>query len=162
MEMKPAKVLSTSTGDLNIPGQKLKTYECLSHEIKIAMQDVVLQTLEFGCLTGEEVIRKTQWFPYQTSIKGVAGIRGYCNEDIIVHTLLTLVQDSLVEMASVRDPFRPVSQWVPRYRRVGTRRALEAVEAIKASRCMKIAKPWKQRSTESKAMTEWVTGQKAS
>jgi hypothetical protein len=42
---------------------------------------------------------------------------------------------------------------------VGTRRA---VEAIKASRCMKIAKPWKQRpAAETKSTTEWVTGQKA-
>jgi len=165
MDIKPAKVLSTSAGAMNISGQKLKTYGCLSDEIKHAMQDVVLQTLEFGCLTGEEVVGKAQWFPYETSIKGVAGIRGYCNEDIIIHTLLDLVRDGLVEMATVRDPFRDVSQWVPRYRRVGTRRALEAMEAIKASRCMKIAKPWKQRPSESTiaaaAMTEWVTGQRA-
>merc|ERR1719491_1403242 len=157
MDTNPAKVLSTSAGDLNIPGQKLKMYGCLSDEIKHAMQDVVLQTLEFGCLTGEEVIRKAQWFPYETSIKGVAGIRGYCNEDIIIHTLLDLVRDGMVEMATVQNPFGTMTQWVPRYRRVGTRRAIEAVEAIKASRCMKIAKPWKQRPTESTTTTEWVT-----
>jgi len=158
MDPNPSKVLSSSAVNINIPGQKFKTYECLSNEIKHAMQDVVLQTLEFGCLTGEEIIGKAQWFPYVTSIKGVAGIRGYCNEDIIIHTLLELVRDGLVEMATVRDIFRPISQWVPRYRRVGTRRAYEAVEAIKASRCMKIAKPWKQRPAESTMKTEWVTG----
>jgi len=162
MDTNPSKVLSSSTGDMNIPGQKLKTYEFLSDEIKHAMQDVVLQTLEFGCLTGEEVLGKAQWFPYETSIKGIAGIRGYCNEDIIIHTLLDLVRDGLVEMATVRDPFLSVSKWVPQFRRVGTRRAIEAVEAIKASRCMKIAKPWKQRpAAETKSTTEWVTGQKA-
>lgn len=163
MDMKPSKILSSSAGDINIPGQKLKTYAFLTDEIKHAMQDIVLQTLEFGCLTGDEVILKMQWFPYETSIKGVAGIRGYCNEDIVVHTLLDLVRDGLVEMATVKDPFRPMAQWVPRYRRVGTRRAMEAVEAIKASRCMKIAKPWKQRPSEdtTTTTTEWVTGQKA-
>jgi len=160
MDMKPAKVLSSSTGDMNIPGEKLKTYEYLSDEIKHAMQDVVLQTLEFGCLSGDEVIGKAQWFPYETSIKGVAGIRGYCNEDIIINTLLDLVRDGLVEIATVRDPFLPMSQWVPQYRRVGTRRAIEAMEAIKASRCMKIAKPWKQRPAENLTTTECVTGQK--
>ncbi len=159
MDMKPAKVLSTSTSSLNIPGQKLKTYDSLPDEIKHAMQDVVLQTLEFGCLTGDEITGKAQWFPYETSIKGVAGIRGYCNEDIIIHTLLDLVRDGLVEMATVGNPYNPVSQWVPRYRRVGTRRAFEAVEAIKASRCMKISKPWKQRPSKSTTATEWVTGQ---
>jgi len=159
MDKTPSKILSSSASNLNIPGQKLKIYDSLSDEIKHAMQDVVLQTLEFGCLTGDEIIGKAQWFPYETSIKGVAGIRGYCNEDIIIHTLLELVRDGIVEMATVRDPYCPVTQWVPRYRRVGTRRALEAVEAIKASRCMKIAKPWKQRPAESTTTTEWVTGQ---
>ena len=159
MDMKPAKVLSSSTSALNIPGEKFKTYDSLSDEIKHAMQDVVLQTLEFGCLTGDEITGKAQWYPYETSIKGVNGIRGYCNEDIIIHTLLDLVRDGLVEMATVKDPFLPVSQWVPRYRRVGTRRAFEAVDAIKKSRCMKIAKPWKQRPSENTTTTEWVTGQ---
>ena len=159
MDMKPAEVLSSSTSALNIPGEKFKTYDSLSDDIKHAMQDVVLQTLEFGCLTGDEITGKAQWYPYETSIKGVNGIRGYCNEDIIIHTLLDLVRDGLVEMATVKDPFLPVSQWVPRYRRVGTRRAFEAVDAIKKSRCMKIAKPWKQRPSENTTTTEWVTGQ---
>lgn len=160
MDVKPTKVLSSSASTWNIPGQKLKTYESLPDEIKHAMQDVVLQTLEFGCLTADEITGKAQWFPYETSIKGVAGIRGYCNEGIIVHTLLDLVRDGLVEMATVKDPHLPVSEWIPRYRRVGTKRANEAIEAIQASRCMKIAKPWKQRPSKRTTTTEWVTGQK--
>jgi len=160
MDVKPTKVLSSSASTWNIPGQKLKTYESLPDEIKHAMQDVVLQTLEFGCLTADEITGKAQWFPYETSIKGVAGIRGYCNEGIIVHTLLDLVRDGLVEMATVKDPHLSVSQWIPRYRRVGTKRANEAIEAIQASRCMKIAKPWKQRPSKRTTTTEWVTGQK--
>ena len=154
MDHNPAKVLSSNGS--NIPGypKMMKTYECLSNDIKHAMQDVVLHTLEFGCLSADEVIGKTQWFPCERVVSG--GVKGYCNPDIIIHTLLDLVQDGLVEMNTARDPHMPIAEWVPRYRRVGTRRAMEAVEAIKASRCMKISKPWKQRSNE--PTEEWVTG----
>lgn len=161
MEQNPEKVLSSSS--LNISGQstnnqKLKTYDSLSNDIKHAMQDVVLQTLDLSAMTGEEVIGKAQWYHSSTSMKSVPSIQGYCNTDIIINTLLDLVRDGIVEMATIRDPLTPMSQWVPKYRRVRTKRAIEAVEAIKASRCMKISKPWKQRS-ESKT-TEWITGSK--
>jgi len=154
MDHHPAKVLSSNGS--NIPGypKMMKTYECLSNDIKHAMQDVVLHTLEFGCLSADEVIGKTQWFPCDRVVSG--GVKGYCNPDIIIHTLLDLVQDGLVEMNTACDPHLPIAEWVPRYRRVGTRRAMEAVEAIKASRCMKISKPWKQRSNE--PTEQWVTG----
>ncbi|VEU33799.1 unnamed protein product [Pseudo-nitzschia multistriata] len=156
MDPNPPKVLSTACG--NIPGypastKMIKTYDSLTVEVKHAMQDAVLQTLEFGCLSSDEVVAKAQWFPFETSV-----VRAYCNPDIIVHTLLDLVRDGLVETNAVRNPFLPLSEWVPRYRRVGTRRAIEAVEAIKASRCIKISKPWKQRGTPKSALEEWVTG----
>eukprot|EP00536_Pseudo-nitzschia_multiseries_P014529 jgi/Psemu1/262239/estExt_Genewise1Plus.C_7190021 len=161
IDRNPPKILSSNFG--NIPGyanttKMIKTYACLTNEIKLAMQDVVLQTLEFGCMTADEVIGKAQWFPYETGVSG--GVKGYCNPDIIIHTLLDLVRDGLVEMNTVRDPYLPITEWVPKYRRVGTCRAIEAVEAIKASRCMKIAKPWKQRSTQ--PTEEWVTGEQRS
>mmetsp|Transcript_5854 Transcript_5854/g.16672 ORF Transcript_5854/g.16672 Transcript_5854/m.16672 type:complete len:1575 (+) Transcript_5854:419-5143(+) len=157
IDPKPAKILSSNFA--NIPGyanttKMIKTYECLTNEIKHAMQDVVLQTLEFGCLTADEVIGKAQWFPYEAGVSG--GLKAYCNPEIIIHTLLDLVRDGIVEMNTVRDAYLPITEWIPKYRRVGTRRAIEAVEAIKASRCMKIAKPWKQRSN--KPTEEWVTG----
>mmetsp|Transcript_6736 Transcript_6736/g.16822 ORF Transcript_6736/g.16822 Transcript_6736/m.16822 type:complete len:1251 (-) Transcript_6736:110-3862(-) len=157
IDPKPAKILSSNFA--NIPGyanttKMIKTYECLTNEIKHAMQDVVLQTLEFGCLTADEVIGKAQWFPYEAGVSG--GVKAYCNPEIIIHTLLDLVRDGIVEMNTVRDAYLPITEWIPKYRRVGTRRAIEAVEAIKASRCMKIAKPWKQRSN--KPAEEWVTG----
>lgn len=189
MDLKPHKVLSSYSLSLASPPNssgssgvhsmtassaatttaKLRAFESLSDDVKHAMQDIVLQTLEFGCLTGNEVVRKAQCFPYETSLPRAGGIKGYCNPDIIVHTLLDLVRDGLVEMAAVRDPLGPITQWVPRYRRVGTRRALEAFEAIKASRCMKISKPWKQRTALTDAassgnttqQTEFVTGQRA-
>ena len=160
MEQHPEKVLSSSSptisGQSTNSNQKLKTYDSLSNDIKHAMQDVVLQTLDLSAMTGEEVIAKALWYPWGTSMKSVPSIQGYCNTDIIINTLLDLVRDGIVEMATIRDPLTPMSQWIPKYRRVRTNRAIEAVEAIKASRCMKISKPWKQRS-ESKT-TEWITG----
>jgi len=134
------------------------TYDSLSEDVKHTMQDVVLQILDFNVMTGEEVIGKAQ---LKSSSSVSSTIQGCCNVDIIIHTLLDLVRDGIVEMATLRTPLTPVSHWVPKYRRVRTNRAREAVAAIKASRCMKIAKPWKQRnndSTTTPPTTEWITG----
>merc|ERR1712194_448494 len=126
------------------------------------MQDVVLQILDFNVMTGEEVIGKAQ---LKSSSSVSSTIQGcFCNVDIIIHTLLELVRDGIVEMATLRTPLTPVSHWVPKYRRVRTNRAREAVAAIKASRCMKIAKPWKHQrnnndsTTTPPTTTEWITG----
>jgi len=155
----PGRVLSSSSANSgNISGisQKPKTYNSLSNETKHVMQDVVLQILDLRGMTGEEVVRKIQYYPWDVStMKNISGIQNLCNADIIVNTLLDLVRDGIVEMATLRDD-GPMSQWVPKYRKVKTNRAMEAIEAIKASRCMKIAKPWKQKSSS----TEWITGQR--
>jgi len=155
----PGRVLSSSSANSgNISGisQKPKTYNSLSNETKHVMQDVVLQILDLRGMTGEEVVRKIQYYPWDVStMKNISGIQNLCNADIIVNTLLDLVRDGIVEMATLRDD-GPMSQWVPKYRKVKTNRAIEAIEAIKASRCMKIAKPWKQKSSS----TEWITGQR--
>jgi hypothetical protein len=50
-----------------------------------------------------------------------------------------------------------MSEWIPRYRRVvrqKPKRNIETEEALKASKCMKIAKPWKNTDTSA----EWITG----
>jgi len=158
-------VLSSSSNTISgnsSNNQQGKTYDSLSDDVKHTMQDVVLQILDLNVMTGEEVIGKAQWYPMDTtSMKSsVSNIHGFCNEDIIINTLLDLVRDGIVEMATLRNPLTPVSQWVPKYRRVRTNRAMEAVEAIKASRCMKIAKPWKQRNESTTTTTEWITGQR--
>jgi len=138
------------------------TYDSLSEDVKHTMQDVVLQILDFNVMTGEEVIGKAQ---LKSSSSVSSTIQGcFCNVDIIIHTLLELVRDGIVEMATLRTPLTPVSHWVPKYRRVRTNRAREAVAAIKASRCMKIAKPWKHQrnnndsTTTPPTTTEWITG----
>jgi hypothetical protein len=155
MEATPSKVESNSGGQ-SYP--KFVAYENLPEDIKSAMHEVVLNVLGNCSLTGDDVIGECQRYPGETSTGGLAEIRGYCNTDVIINTLLALVRDGIVEMTYLSDPNVPISQWVPKYRRVRSRRALEAVEAIKASRCMKIAKPWKQREDKS---ADWISGKGA-
>lgn len=155
MDATPTKVESNGGGQ-SYP--KFATYENLPDDIKNAMHEVVLNILGASSLTGDDVIGECQRYPWDASTSDVADIRGYCNTDVIINTLLALVRDGIVEMTYLSDPNVPISQWVPKYRRVRSRRALEAVEAIKASRCMKIAKPWKQREEK---RADWITGKGA-
>ena len=82
----------------------------------------------------------------------------YCNTEIVINTLLALVRDGVIEMTTGCDRRIPIAEWIPLYRRVKTKRALAAEEQIRASKCMKIAKPWKQRNDSS---GDWVTGREA-
>lgn len=143
------KVESSSAGQ----SSKFVSYDNLPDYVKHAMQEVVLHILNTHSLTGDDVIGECHRYPWAAN--GLVEIRGYCNTDVIINTVLTLVRDGIVEMTYVSDPNVPISEWVPKYRRVRSRRALEAVEAIKASRCMKIAKPWKQREEKS---SDWISG----
>jgi hypothetical protein len=133
------------------PYPKFVTYEYLPDDIKRALQEAVLEILGHNALSGDSVVYHILQYPWDSS-----GMQNYCTSDTVVNTLLALVRDGIVEMATLRDPSMPIEQWIPKYRRVGSRRALEAEEAIKASKCMKISKPWKQRDHDS---TDWITGQ---
>ncbi|KAG7349727.1 CW-type zinc finger domain containing protein [Nitzschia inconspicua] len=150
-QAKPMTIESSFSPNLTFP--KFVTYENLPDEIKIGMQDVVLQILGNSALLGDEVIYETQRYPWENKM-----MIGYCNADVVINTLLALVRDGIVEMATSRNPNIPIEQWIPKYRRVRSKRALAAEEAIKSSKCMKIAKPWKQRE---ETKTEWISGQRA-
>ncbi|KAG7374060.1 CW-type zinc finger domain containing protein [Nitzschia inconspicua] len=150
-QAKPMTVESSFSPNLTFP--KFVTYENLPNEIKIGMQDVVLQILGNSALLGDEVIYETQRYPWENKT-----MIGYCNADVVINTLLALVRDGIIEMATSRNPNIPIEQWIPKYRRVRSKRALAAEEAIKSSKCMKIAKPWKQRE---ETKTEWISGQRA-
>lgn len=150
-QAKPMRIESNTFSDWTFP--KFVMYENLPDEIKIGMQQIVLQILGNSALPGDEVIREAQRFPWEDK-----AMVGYCNADVIINTLLALVRDGIVEMATSRIPNVPMAKWIPKYRRVRSNRALAAEEAIKSSKCMKIAKPWKQRE---EAETEWISGQQA-
>jgi hypothetical protein len=150
----PMDVLSNDTPGQSYP--KFFTYENLPDDIKKAMREGVLQTLGMSALAGDDVIREVQFYPWESMAPELADIRAYFNADIIITTLLALVRDGEVEMTCLRDPNVPMTQWIPKYRKVRSRRKSEAEEAMKASRCMKIAKPWKQR--DENASADWITG----
>lgn len=133
---------------------KATTFDSLPKEMKEVMREVVLEALGAFVLTGDDIINGARLFPWESLSDGLSQIRGYINADIIINTLLGLVKDGIVEMTCFKDPTLPITQWVPRYRKVDrVRREVEAEDALKSSRCMKIAKPWKRTDA-----SEWVTG----
>ena len=135
---------------------RVTTFETLPESMKETMREVVLQALGLGVLSGDEIIQEAHYFPWESLPNGLSQIRAYINPDVIINTLLGLVRDGVVEMTCFKDPSVPVSEWVPRYRRViRTRRQVEAEETLKESKCMKISKPWKRPDNSE---LEWVTG----
>merc|ERR1712159_373534 len=134
---------------------KFLTFENLPDNIKEAMREIVLYTLGSSTLSGDDIIGEAQRFPWESLSKELVEIHAYLNADVIINTILSLVRDGLVEMTCLRDPSLPISQWIPKYRKVRSRRDLEAFEAVKSTRFMKIAKPCKQREGNS---ADWITG----
>ena len=146
--------LQVSSGIVRPLSDRLHTYDNIPENAKQAMREIVLRSLGDRTLTGDELILEIQRHPWENFAPDVASIRGYFNGDIIVNALLGLVRDGVVEMTSMRNYKVPIGQWVPKYRKVRSVRAMKIEESIKSSRCMKIAKPWKQRECN----TDWITG----
>lgn len=149
----PMPVLSAGNQFQGQP--KFLTFENLPDNIKEAMREIVLYTLGSSTLSGDDIIGEAQRFPWESLSKELVEIHAYLNADVIINTILSLVRDGLVEMTCLRDPSLPISQWIPKYRKVRSRRDPEAFEAMKSTRFMKIAKPWKQREGNS---ADWITG----
>jgi hypothetical protein len=148
-------VLSSNGLERSYP--KFLTFENLPDNIKQAIREGVLRTLGSSALSGEDVIREAQCFPWETLSIDLVEIHAYLNADVIINTILALVRDGAVEMTCLRDPTMAMSQWIPKYRKVRSRRDVEADEAMQTSRCMKISKPWKQKQRVENS-AEWITG----
>jgi len=134
---------------------KFITFENLPQDVKNAMREIVLRSLGSGTLSADELILTVMRFPWESISSDFETIREYFNADIIINSLLALVRDGVVEMTSFRNFKVPMDQWIPKYRKVRSVRAMQIEESIQKSRCMKIAKPWKQRESNT---TEWVSG----
>jgi hypothetical protein len=130
------------------------TYESLPDDVQKTMSELILHALGSATLTGDEVLSLTQCRQWENVPPAWLELRNFCTEDIVVNTLLQLVRDGVVEMTCSREADRAMSEWVPKYRLVRSRRRTEIDEAMKSSRCMKIAKPWKLRESDS----QWVSG----
>ncbi len=147
----PMQVSSSNVGPFH---QKLLTYDSIPENGKQAMREVVLRSLGERTASGEELIMDVQRHPWENFSADLASLRVYFTADIILNSLLDLVRDGVVEMTSMKNFKVPIGQWVPKYRKVRSLRAMMIEESIKSSRCMKIAKPWKQRDCNS----DWVSG----
>lgn len=152
----PMPVLSTNVHEQSFP--KFLTFENLPENIKLVIREGVLICLGSNILSADDIVLDAQHFPWDSLSRDLVEIQAFINADIIINTILSLVRDGLVEMTCLRDPYLPISEWTPKYRRVRSRRDIESEETPKASRCMKIAKPWKQREGNS---TDWITGRAA-
>jgi hypothetical protein len=144
-----------SDGSIGTLSQKFLSFETLSDAMKQTMREVVLSILGLYVLTGEEIVNEAQQFSWESFPNGLSQIRAYLNADIIINTLLTLVKDGNVEMTCFKDMGKPMTEWIPRYRRVIRSRQNNEIEeaATKSSKSMKISKPWKKRDMEN-----WITG----
>ena len=149
---KPIPILSSSFG--HSPMKHL-TFESLPEDMKKTMREIVLTTLGSSSLTGDAVLYETQHLDWDNLPPAWLKLKDLCTPDIVVNTLLELVRGGVLEMACSRDFDRPMGEWVPKYRQVRSRRKTEVDEAMKASRCMKISKPWKQRENDSEG---WISG----
>ncbi|CAJ1944433.1 unnamed protein product [Cylindrotheca closterium] len=132
------------------------TYESLPESIKEQMRKVVLQVLGVYVLSGDELVEEALRFPWESLSGSLSQIRAFINADIVINTLLSLVRDGEVEMTCFKDMSVPMTEWVPRYRRVvrSSPKNLENHGSLKTSKCMKISKPWKQMDDSE----GWITG----
>mmetsp|Transcript_15163 Transcript_15163/g.37161 ORF Transcript_15163/g.37161 Transcript_15163/m.37161 type:complete len:1484 (+) Transcript_15163:310-4761(+) len=132
------------------------TYESLPESIKEQMRQVVLQVLGVYVLSGDELVEEALRFPWESLSADLSQIRAFINADIVINTLLSLVRGGEVEMTCFKDMSVPMTEWVPRYRRVvrSSPKNLENHGSLKTSKCMKISKPWKQMDKSD----GWITG----
>ena len=146
-----------SGGNYGQPYKRECRYENLPGDMKNSWRELVLYALGLGTLTGDEVLLEAQDHQWEDMPTEWLEMRSYCTADIVVNTLLQLVRDGQVEMTCSRESHLSMDQWVPKYRKVRRRR--EADEAVTASRCMKISKPWKQRDESN---SDWISGRTTS
>ena len=152
MGAQPSNVLSSSGSNVGRGVAQFVTYENLPEEMRISIREAVLHALGSSARTSEDLISFMKSHSWDSEM---ASLIPYFNTDTVINALLALVRDGIVEMACFRDPNVPMAEWIPKYRRVRSKRALASEEAMKASKCMKIRKPWKQREEET---VEWISG----
>lgn len=113
---------------------KSDAYDHLSDETKGTMKEIALYVIGSGTLAGDEVLLGAQCQQWTDVPAGWAEIRASCTIDNIQGALRDLVADGRIETVSDGKEGELVS--TTKYRRM---------VAVRPTRCMKIAKPWKKR-----------------
>jgi hypothetical protein len=135
------------------------TYDTLPREAQVLARELVLGVIGDGSLSSEEILKRAR----ETKTSPVVR---FFTINVVVTCLYALVKEGLVDCVQKMGPSWTVKDWDPRYRRrlvkaMGARAGAAGrapsgppsssspspspSDAHKASRCIKISKPWKQR-----------------
>jgi hypothetical protein len=125
------------------------SYSSLSDDMKRTMKDMVLRAINSGTLASDEVLLETQCRQWTDVPQEWAEIRATCTIEKIEGAIGDLVANGRIER--VMDASQ-TDLSAPKYRRASTASAT-LNKALRPTRCMKIAKPWKK--ARPNATHEW-------
>jgi len=128
------------------------TFDNLPTDIRQSTKDLIVHALGDKTLHSDEIVTETHRGNAENLPAGLSAARPYCTSNVVVTALCELVREGSVECLQKMGPEWTLKDWNPRYRRAKPRRSAaetqagtpKPAEAHKASRCMKIAKPWKR------------------
>lgn len=135
-----------------IGGERLMyyTYDTLPDDAQESAKELILSVIGDDSISSEEILRRAR----ESSSK----VRVYFSINVVVTCLYALVKQGLVDCVQKMGPDFTLHDWDPRYRRTFkareqgcctmsvTTESSSRSDAHKSSRCIKIAKPWKQRA----------------
>jgi len=130
------------------------TFDTLPNDVRESARDLILYALGDKTLSSDDIVLEAQRSNLENMPEGWSNAQSYCTTNVVVTALCELVKEGTVECLQKFGPGWTVKDWNPRYRRTKTRSTRSdhaqppptppASDAHKASRCMKIAKPWKR------------------
>ena len=132
-------------GGTNAGGERLLfyTYDTLPADIRDAARALVLGAVGDKCLSSEAILRNAREQPSRA--------RPFLSINVVVTCLYEMVKEGLVECVQVVGSDWAMKDWDLGYRRAKTYVCNTSADAStakpdvhKASRCIKIAKPWKR------------------
>lgn len=128
------------------------TYQTLPVEVRGSTRELILRVLGDRTLSSDDIIREAKTLQAENIPGSLALARPFCTTTVVVTALCELAKEGSVECLQKMGPNWSIKDWDPRYRRAKVRIAVEpkskhqaaAKQHQAASRCMKIAKPWKR------------------
>jgi len=118
--------------------------ETLPSHIKSDMKKLILKALGNKTLLGEEVLLECQCRQFPGAPSSWAEARAYCTKNTVVILLCELVREGKVQLVQSFGENWTIKDWNPRYRlAVKPSNDKPSPPAPRQSKCMKIAKPWK-------------------
>ena len=136
------------------------TYHTLPRDIQEPMKEFLLHILDSGTFAGDEVVRRANAVVPDSLPEPMRKAQPFSNENVVITTLCELVKEGNVDCVQKIGANWTMKDWSPHYRRslrlapapgptslCEGRTRKELLSHKRASRCMKIAKPWKRVKT---------------